>query len=289
MKSKLLAIANMAIDISYDSSLRLSRKFKNFVTPENKYYPNTVTIQIDNVEKIKDENGKFIGTFEEVGEHYREIYQEEGRYYSLYKIREEIIYKIKIESTFNYRIEILSKCLNKISLVYCALGVCIPYAIIENGGVMLHSSCIVHNGKAYLFLGESGRGKSTHAKLWMENIDNTELLNDDCPAITINDDICIAHGTPWSGKTPCYKSMSAPIGGIVQINRAKSNKIKKVSSLRALSLIMPCVVGDMKWDSMRHEKVVRTIECIVEKVPVYDLWCTPTAEAAQLCSSFIVD
>ena len=49
--------------------------------------------------------------------------------------------------------------------------------------VALHGSCIVYKGKAVLFLGESGTGKSTHTRLWRENIAGSKLLNDDSPIV----------------------------------------------------------------------------------------------------------
>ena len=38
-------------------------------------------------------------------------------------------------------------------------------------------------GKRFFFLGESGTGKSTHTRLWRENIAGSKLLNDDSPIV----------------------------------------------------------------------------------------------------------
>ena len=51
--------------------------------------------------------------------------------------------------------------------------------------IAVHSSCIVYQDKAVLFLGESGTGKSTHTRLWREHIPGAVLLNDDSPMIRI--------------------------------------------------------------------------------------------------------
>ena len=40
--------------------------------------------------------------------------------------------------------------------------------LIKHGGIYLHSSAIELDGKAYLFSGPSGVGKSTHTRLWRE-------------------------------------------------------------------------------------------------------------------------
>lgn len=51
--------------------------------------------------------------------------------------------------------------------------------------VAVHSSVISLDGRAVLFLGESGTGKSTHTRLWREHIPGARLLNDDSPIIRI--------------------------------------------------------------------------------------------------------
>lgn len=56
--------------------------------------------------------------------------------------------------------------------------------------VALHGSCIVYKGKAVLFLGESGTGKSTHTRLWRENIAGSKLLNDDSPIVRYEEGAC---------------------------------------------------------------------------------------------------
>ena len=56
----------------------------------------------------------------------------------------------------------------------------------------LHSVMVVKDGKAVLCLGESGTGKSTHTRLWRENIEGAHLLNDDSPILRVVD------GTPYA-------------------------------------------------------------------------------------------
>ena len=47
------------------------------------------------------------------------------------------------------------------------------------GGIVLHSSCVEKDGQAYLFSAKSGIGKSTHTHLWLTEIPNTRIINDD--------------------------------------------------------------------------------------------------------------
>lgn len=69
--------------------------------------------------------------------------------------------------------------------------------------LLMHASVIAKEAGAYLFFGTSGTGKSTHSRLWLENVEGSSLLNDDNPALRVIDGKVIVFGTPWSGKTPC--------------------------------------------------------------------------------------
>lgn len=96
----------------------------------------------------------------------------------------------------------------------------------DKGTVLFHAAVVSHEGRGYMFLGPSGTGKSTHASLWLKYIDGTELVNDDNPVVRITDDgQATVFGSPWSGKTPCYRHVSYPLGGIVMLSQAPYNKI----------------------------------------------------------------
>ena len=72
---------------------------------------------------------------------------------------------------------------------------------INNNTLAIHSSVIEYNNLAYMFLGESGTGKSTHTRLWRECVEGAKLLNDDSPIIRVIDGITYVYGSPWSGKS----------------------------------------------------------------------------------------
>lgn len=79
-----------------------------------------------------------------------------------------------------------------------------------------------------MLLGKSGTGKSTHSRLWLKYIPDTKLLNDDNPAVRIMDNNTIMiYGTPWSGKTPCYKNVGVLLEGLVRLRQAPENQWKK--------------------------------------------------------------
>lgn len=148
--------------------------------------------------------------------------------------------------------------------------------------VAIHSSCIVYKDKAILFLGESGTGKSTHTRLWRENIEGAVLLNDDSPMIRVEEGKVWAYGSPWSGKTPCYKQERYELAGCVRLSQAPYNKIKKLSVLQAYGAIHPSCPPEFAYDSVLYDGVSSFIGKILSQVPFYHLACLPDAEAARL-------
>ena len=153
--------------------------------------------------------------------------------------------------------------------------------------VAIHSSCIVYKNKAYLFLGESGTGKSTHTRLWRENIEGAVLLNDDSPMIRVEEGKVWAYGSPWSGKTPCYKQERYELAGCVRLSQAPYNKIKKLSVLQAYGAIHPSCPPEFAYDSLLYDGVSGFIGKMLSQVPFYHLVCLPDADAARLSCTTI--
>ncbi|MBR1766173.1 MAG: hypothetical protein IJ745_03920 [Bacteroidales bacterium] len=150
------------------------------------------------------------------------------------------------------------------------------------GAVPVHSSVVVCEGKAVMCLGESGTGKSTHTRLWLENIDHTHLLNDDSPIIAIHGDKVRVYGSPWSGKTHCYRQESFPIAGLLRLEQRKENTIRRLRVLEAFAALQPSCPPSMAKDEHCLDLLVQFISNVIEHVPVYRMGCLPNAEAAQL-------
>jgi hypothetical protein len=148
--------------------------------------------------------------------------------------------------------------------------------------VAIHSSCIVYNNKAILFLGESGTGKSTHTRLWRKNIEGAFLLNDDSPILRVEDNKIWAYGSPWSGKTPCYKQERYELKACVRLSQASYNQISKSSILQAYGAIHPSCPPEFAYDENLYEHISGFINDLLSKVPFYHLECLPDKEASLL-------
>ena len=163
-----------------------------------------------------------------------------------------------------------------------ALWVAYGLMTLQRGTLAIHSSCIVYQGKAVLFLGESGTGKSTHTRLWREHIKGAILLNDDSPMIRVEDNKVWAYGSAWSGKTPCYKQERYELAACVRLSQAPYNRIQKLSVLQAYGAIHPSCAPEFAYDDALYDKVSQTIGQILSVVPCYHLACLPDKDAALL-------
>lgn len=149
--------------------------------------------------------------------------------------------------------------------------------------LLFHSSTVVWHDRAYMFLGVSGTGKSTHSRLWLKNIEQTHLLNDDNPVVRINEQgIPIVYGSPWSGKTPCYRNEQYPLGAIVKLCQYPENQIQQLSVIDSYVALTESISGK-RWEKRIAHGLNTTIGKLLEATNVFLLKCLPDAEAAQLC------
>lgn len=154
--------------------------------------------------------------------------------------------------------------------------------------LLIHASTIVHNGFAVLFLGESGTGKSTHTRLWLENIAGCELLNDDAPAVRFADGKAIACGTPWSGKTPCYKAEEYPVIAFVRLRQAPHNRITRLGASEGFGALLPSTMPFLQQREEELDPVCDMLSQALLGVPVYRLDCLPDPAAALLSFETVI-
>ena len=164
-----------------------------------------------------------------------------------------------------------------------ALMVMYALATSDKHTALFHSSVVSYKGRAYMFLGKSGTGKSTHSSLWLKYIEGTELVNDDNPVVRYLDDGSIyVYGSPWSGKTPCYRNVSYPLGAIVDLSQAPKNVIRRFRPIEAYAALIASISGK-RWDSKLAEGLHETENLLATNASVWHLDCLPDEEAAVLC------
>lgn len=149
--------------------------------------------------------------------------------------------------------------------------------------IQFHCSALCMGGKAYLFTAPSGTGKSTHTRLWRERFGaQVQMLDDDKPCLRRQPEgQWVAYGMPYGGKEHISANISAPVGAIVEVHRAEQNSIRRITAYEAYPYLLNQTYR--YWGV--KQALAATMDLVYDlaaKVPVYELHCNMTSEAAEL-------
>lgn len=153
--------------------------------------------------------------------------------------------------------------------------------------IKLHASVIEKKGKALIFMGKSGTGKSTHSSNWLKFVPDCQLLNDDEPILRIlNDGSIWVYGAPWSGSTPCYRNASAKVAGFVRLYQSPENKLTPLKGVHAFASLYQSV-AILRSDKENQEQVITIVNNILEQIPIYRLDNRPDREAVSFSETLM--
>lgn len=151
--------------------------------------------------------------------------------------------------------------------------------LLDYCGLLLHSSAVVVDGWAYLFSAPCGTGKSTHTGLWLKAFgDRAYILNDDKPALRMEDGVWYAYGTPWSGKHDISANVRVPLAGIAMIERCAENSIEPFGGAKAIFAILEQTARPA--DASLRAKLLDNLDKLLSQVPVWKLRCNMDPNAA---------
>lgn len=105
--------------------------------------------------------------------------------------------------------------------------------------ILMHGAVIAFDNAAYMFTANSGVGKTTHIKKWLEKIDGAFVVNGDKPYIIVrnNSESPLACGSPWAGKEHMQTNAVVPLKAIILLERADENHIEPISFSQAFTTL----------------------------------------------------
>ena len=166
--------------------------------------------------------------------------------------------------------------------IYLQSGFQFYYQLLNFNGLMLHSSALELDGKAYLFSGPCGVGKSTHTHLWQSTFgDKVRIFNDDKPALRRLDGRWYAYGTPWCGKDGINVNMKVPLGGICFLKQSKENLIRRLDKKEAIQKVLSQTTYKI-GNVAKMDKLLQSVGKLVSEIPIYELCNRPERAAAEL-------
>ncbi|MBE7056435.1 MAG: hypothetical protein E7388_03210 [Ruminococcaceae bacterium] len=181
-----------------------------------------------------------------------------------------------------YRIDKYDPRISRETVAYMESAYQFYLNLVDFNGFYLHSSAVVRDGRAYLFSGPCRAGKSTHTRLWKELFGkDVYIINDDKPALRHVDGKWYVYGTPWCGKDGINMNEKALLAGVCFLKKAPENKIRIVDKFEAMQKILGQTIH--KFDEINKlDKLLKSLELFLEKIPVYELENVPEVSAAEL-------
>lgn len=149
-------------------------------------------------------------------------------------------------------------------------------------GVLFHACGVADKGSGYLFLGHSGHGKSTVAKLWFDS--HATVLNDDRIVVREKDGAFWMYGTPWHGDFRELSPSGLPIQKIFFLRRGEKNGVVLKKGAETASMLLTRAFPPL-WD---HEGMAFTMGLchhIVNKIPCYELSFAPDTKVVDFVRS----
>ena len=149
----------------------------------------------------------------------------------------------------------------------------------RQGGFLVHASSAVRNGKAFLFGGVSGAGKTTMARLAPADV---QLLTDEISYVTFLQDRYIAMGTPFFGElSRVGENVRAPITCLYLLAKGAKNAIEDISGADAVRGLMENILFFAKEPAL-VTKVFEAACSFVNRVPVRRLTFVPDSRVWEL-------
>ena len=149
----------------------------------------------------------------------------------------------------------------------------------RQGGLLMHSASAIRNGKAFLFAGVSGAGKTTISRLAPSD---ATLLTDEISYVRKQDSGYLAFGTPFTGElSRSGENSSAPVAALYLLAQGPENRIDPVPAGEAARSLLANVLFFAEDEELVQEVFHSAFE-FVSRVPVSRLTFVPDARVWEL-------
>ncbi len=161
----------------------------------------------------------------------------------------------------------------------CVLRIVHTLALAQQGGFLLHAASAIRNGRAFLFAGVSGAGKTTISRFAPPD---ATLLTDEMSYVRERGEGYIAFGTPFVGElTKLGENTSAPIAALYLLAKGNENRIDPIPVTEAGRELLTNVLF-FASDPELVQHVFQTACDFVQRVPTYRLTFVPDARVWEM-------
>jgi hypothetical protein len=154
------------------------------------------------------------------------------------------------------------------------IRILLSFGLFLKGGFLLHSSGIVHNGKAYIFFGKSGAGKSTVAWIMREKL----ILSDDLVAILPLPQTILAYSTPfWNPGWDQHPPQHVELAGFFQLFQSKRLHLERINTAAAVAALI-ANIPILPQEPTLCTALFDIVNTVIARVETYNLYFTPDRE-----------
>ncbi len=135
------------------------------------------------------------------------------------------------------------------------------------------------SGEGYLFIGQSGAGKSTTARLWMAN-PGVKILTDERVMLRRSGQQIMMHGTPWHGDAGISSPDKAVLNKVFFLRHWHENQIIPLGQTEAAARFFACSFPPF-YSSEGLDCVLGFFAQTMQRVPAYELRFVPDSSAVE--------
>jgi hypothetical protein len=152
-------------------------------------------------------------------------------------------------------------------------------ALAKEGSFLVHAASAVRNGRAFLFAGLSGAGKTTISRLMPAD---TVLLTDEVSYVRRQEGSYLAFGTPFAGElAKSGENISAPIAALYLLAKGPQNRVEQVGPAEASRALLESILF-FAQDAELVKSVFQAACEFVCRVPIYRLTFVPDARVWEM-------
>jgi hypothetical protein len=141
-------------------------------------------------------------------------------------------------------------------------------------GVELHACAVVDtDGRGFLFVGQSGDGKTTTARLWTPT--GATVLSDDRVIVRQCDGQWLMFGTPWHGEGEFAAPAAAPLNALFILCKGAEDAARPLTPGLAAARLFARAFPPF-YDAAALDFTAGFLERLVTAVPCYELVFRPT-------------